>query len=379
MSQQDVSATHRLESTKQPRKHRQGMDETGIAHDPNPSFRPLADLIEVATGPDARSSEDVETWRRSSIAHLATTRLELRHLRCFLAAVEHGSFRKAADALGHEQSAISRHIRDLEDTLGASLFHRHSHGVKLTIAGSHYLRPVREALRKLNEGASTVGSIGRGEMGEVRIGVVSSLASGFLANLIARYQSAHAEVRVIVEETDAASQIAAVRRLNLDVAFLSGLNRVADCEATPLWRERLFAVLPQCHPLAGKQTLTWADLSPYSLLKSSKSQDCDIDNYVLEQFAHLGRQPNICCQDVGRDNLLNLVAIGAGVSITSEAATALCYPGVTYRVIKGKALGFSAIWSRQNDNPAFRRLLSLAQRFALDSRKKRVHGPTASN
>ncbi|TZG33528.1 LysR family transcriptional regulator [Agrobacterium sp. B1(2019)] len=355
------------------------MDETSIAHDTNASFQPRADLIEAAVRPDVLSSGDVEKSqgranRHPGIAQLLTTRLELRQLRCFLAAVEHGSFRRAADALGHEPSAISRYIRDLEDTLGASLFHRHSHGVKLTVAGSHYLRPVREAFRKLNEGASTVGSIGRGETGEVRIGVASSLASGFLADLIALYQAAHTEVRVIVEETDAPSQIAAVRHLNLDVAFLCGLNNVADCEITPLWHERLFAALPRRHRLADKQTLTWADLSPYSLLKSSKSQDCDIHNHVLAQFANLGKQPNFCAQDVGRDNLLNLVAIGAGISITSEAATALCYPGVTYRVIGGEVLYFKAVWSRHNDNPAFRRLLSLAQRFALDSRRKRGQG-----
>ena len=55
--------------------------------------------------------------------------LEFRQIRYFLAAAEYGSFRKAALALGIQESAISRRVRDLEDELGASLFQRHNGGV----------------------------------------------------------------------------------------------------------------------------------------------------------------------------------------------------------------------------------------------------------
>ncbi|WP_244543597.1 LysR family transcriptional regulator [Bosea sp. CRIB-10] len=48
--------------------------------------------------------------------------IELRHLRYFVAAADHGSFRKAATAVDVKESAVSRRIRDLEDHLGASLF-----------------------------------------------------------------------------------------------------------------------------------------------------------------------------------------------------------------------------------------------------------------
>ena len=64
--------------------------------------------------------------------------MELRHLRYFVAAAEHGSFRKAASALGIRESAVSRRIRDLEDHLGASLFQRHNGGVILTLAGQRF-------------------------------------------------------------------------------------------------------------------------------------------------------------------------------------------------------------------------------------------------
>lgn len=121
---------------------------------------------------------------------------EVRHLRYFLAAVEHGSFRKAGTALGVEQSAVSRRIRDLEDRLGAALFQRANHGVTLTHAGQRFLHPARRAIRQLGDGSRAVEAIGRSETGYVRIGVFSSLASGFPAELIRSFRKSHPSVRM---------------------------------------------------------------------------------------------------------------------------------------------------------------------------------------
>ena len=56
-----------------------------------------------------------------------------------------------------------------------------------------------------------------------------------------------------------------------------------------------------------------------------------------------------------------LVAVGRGLTLTSEATTVAQFPGITYRRMAGEILPFSAIWSARNDNPASRRLLSMAR------------------
>ena len=123
--------------------------------------------------------------------------IELRQIRYFLAAVEHGSFRKAALALGiHESAAVSRRIRDLEDDLGASLFQRHHGGVLLAQAGTQFVRHARNAVRQIGQGAKNVATIGRSEHGRIKIGIYSSLASGFLAESLRAYDRCHAQVRI---------------------------------------------------------------------------------------------------------------------------------------------------------------------------------------
>lgn len=290
--------------------------------------------------------------------------INLRQVQYFLAAVEHGSFRKAASALEIYESAVSRRVRDLEDQLGASLFQRHNGGVCLTVAGRRFIHHARRALRHIGQGAKHVAAIGCSEDGHINVGIFSSMASGFLSELLRAYDKAHSGVRIEFIDGDPADHISAIRQLRLDVAFITGTSKWMGCETDQLWSERVFAVLPSDHPLCGKQELSWRDLAGELFIVSDAAPGPEIHDYLVQRLADLGRHPEIQAQYVGRDNLLSLVAIGRGLTVMSEAGTAARFPGVAYRPIVSEVLPFCAVWSPRNDNPACRRLLSLARMMA---------------
>lgn len=292
-------------------------------------------------------------------------KLELRHLRYFVAVVEHGSFRKAGAAVGRSQAAISRSIAKLEDEIGASLFHRHTWGVSQTYAGQRFLVHARRVIRTVGEGAREVASAGRSEKGRVRIGIYSSIASGFLAELLEVYGRRHSAVRIEVADGNPAEHVAAIRQLNLDVAFITGTRDWPDCERVLLWSERVFVVLPDHHALANREEVVWRDLADESFIVSETAPGQEIYDHLVRRLADLGRHPEIQVQYVGRDNLVPLVALGRGLTLVSEAITVAQFPGVVYRPILGEVLPFSAVWSASNDNPAFRRFLSLAKAMAV--------------
>jgi DNA-binding transcriptional LysR family regulator len=75
--------------------------------------------------------------------------IQVRHLNYVIAAADHGSFRRAAAALGVRESAVSRRIRDLEERLGAALFVRSHSGVQLTLAGRQFVDRGRKALSEI--------------------------------------------------------------------------------------------------------------------------------------------------------------------------------------------------------------------------------------
>lgn len=295
--------------------------------------------------------------------------MELRHLRYAIAAAEYGSFRRAARALGVPQSSVSRRIRDLEDEIGVSLFVRHHAGVKLTNAGERLLPRVSSALGEIAYATRDAGSAGRGADGEIHLGISSSLASGFLSELIVGFYDKHPSVKLHCVEGAAIDHIAAVRQHQLDIAFVTGERKILDCETVVLWKERVFLVLPDTHPLADRNVVTWSDLRDEQFVVSESEPGPEIHDYLIKHLAELSHHPRVERRSVGRDNLLQLVSFGRGLSLTSQATTAATFPNIVYRPIAGEVLPFSAVWSPTNDNPAFRRFLSLARTMA----KRTVH------
>lgn len=309
---------------------------------------------------------------RVPLAADVNLRIEVRHLCYVIAAAQAGSFRGAASALDVEQSAISRRIRDLEDRLGVSLFVRRHSGVCLTNAGQSFVGRARRALSHIRHAASDATSGGRGEVGGVRVGIFTSLAGGFLADLLRTYSQRHSAVRLDLIEGAPAEHVSAVQRLQTDVAFLTGAPTADDCDWEHLWTERIFVVLPAAHELAGRRKLTWNDLRAYRFIVSECDPGPEIEDYLVKHLADLGHHPCVERHAVGRDNLMHLVAMSQGLTLTSEATTADRFPGIVYRLLSGHLLPFCAVWSRQNDNPALRRLLSLAK--AMSRQRPEANG-----
>jgi len=290
--------------------------------------------------------------------------VEMRHLRYVVEAAERGSFRRAARALGIQQSAISRRIRDLEDELGVSLFIRDHTGVRLTDAGKRFVARARRAMTHLKIAADDAGCCGRGEVGVVRIGIFSSLAGGFLAELLRIYARRNPGVRVDVVEGGRAAHISGLQRLQLDIAFLTGRPSAEGCDSACLWSERVFVVVPTDDDLGTADEVGWDDLRGRRFVVSEDDPGPEVHDYLVKHLSQMGPAPMVERHGVGRDNLMHLVALGQGVALASEGATATHFPNVRFVPLCGEILRFSAIWSRRNDNPALRRLLSLARTMA---------------
>lgn len=298
--------------------------------------------------------------------------MELRHLRYVLAAADTGSIRAAARALGIEPSAVSRRIRDLEDEIGAALFIRKHCGVVPTFAGERFLHKARSAITNIEHATADVGMAGRAEAGVVRIGLISSMATGFLAELFQSYEAERSGVHLAYVEGGPSDHVPAVRRHQLDVAFLTGTPTADGCEVSPLWHERVFVVMSQFDPLAEKEEIAWRDLRDRHFVVSEAQPGGEIFDYLVKHLAELGHHPHISRQAVYRDMLIQSIASSRSLTLTSEATTGIQFPGVVHRPLAGEILPFCAVWSPTNDNPAFRRLMSLARVLSRRCPKLRV-------
>ena len=257
--------------------------------------------------------------------------VEVRHIQYVIAAADHGSFRRAAAALGVEELAISRRIWEFEVRLGTNFFIRSPNGVTLTHAGTKFVQRGRKALTEIGLARAEAAAIGRGENGHIRIGIFSSLASGFLSNLIDAFGLRHPAVKLTFIDGNPADHIAAIRKHHLDVAFITGSSDWPGCEGRQLWTERIFVGLPTGHRLCGDGEVKFEEFAGEVFIVSESAPGEDIDDYLVKRLADLGRHPDIHHQAVSRDNLMRLLALRRGLTVTSEATTAAQFPGVVFR------------------------------------------------
>jgi DNA-binding transcriptional LysR family regulator len=291
-----------------------------------------------------------------------------------LLVAEYLSFRRVANVLGVRQSAVSRRVRSLEDVLGVSLFERYHGGVRITAAGAQFFDKARDVLIQLNYAVKTAGAAGCGAVGRLNIGILSSMSGGFLREAIRQYRTRHPDVAIQILEGTSIDHIARVRNRSLDVAFVAGTPAVPNCEVTHFWTERLFVALPQAHALCEREQIEWEALrDEHFIVRQSDPSSA----MLIKRFSELGHRPSLQRFDVGCETLLNLVAIGLGVTLKSEATVATAFPDVVLRPIAGDAdvLPFSAVWSPANDNPAFRRFLSLAR---VMSKQENAHSDSSA-
>ena len=122
--------------------------------------------------------------------------LDTDQLRSFLAIVDTGSFTRAAERVHKTQSAVSMHVRRLEEQLGCALFVKQGRGARLTAEGESLIDYAR---RIVHIEAGAIAALSRkGLRGAVRLGIPDDYAETYLAEILGRFTRRHPLVEVSV-------------------------------------------------------------------------------------------------------------------------------------------------------------------------------------
>lgn len=124
-------------------------------------------------------------------------------LRIFHIVADSGSFTRAGDVLDLSQSAVSRQIRALEESLDVALFHRHARGLLLTEQGDLLLRTTREVYRKLAVTEAMLSESKEQPRGPLRITTTVGFGSMWLTGQIGDFLDNYPEIKVTLLVADA--------------------------------------------------------------------------------------------------------------------------------------------------------------------------------
>jgi DNA-binding transcriptional LysR family regulator len=130
-------------------------------------------------------------------------RFDWDKLRVFRLVAEVGSFTKAAEILNIHQSALSRNIANLEHSLNASLFHRHSRGLKLTEEGQILFQTSQSIIHLLNNAEVSIANKSHKVAGEITFTSSESLGAPWLTSIINQFLQKNPSVGLRIFLTDA--------------------------------------------------------------------------------------------------------------------------------------------------------------------------------
>ena len=145
--------------------------------------------------------------------------MDLKHLKTLIAIAENGSFAAAGEAIGLTQSAISLHVKSLEDELETKLFDRTTRPPRLNTRGRNLIDRARTIVEQC-EGLSDIAT-GEAFSGSLDIGSVPTLLSGILPPALSAIRGSHPDIRIRVSSGLSADLVGRVHKGELDVAVVT--------------------------------------------------------------------------------------------------------------------------------------------------------------
>lgn len=300
------------------------------------------------------------------------SRIELRHLRYFVAAVEHDSIGRAAETLGITQPALSRQLRDLEEDVGVALLARTARGIQPTLAGQSLYTDATRILRQAEQMAPEAQRALRGTSGSCVVGLAASPLIWETITLgVADCATRFPEVDVTVEDMPTPKQSAALREARVDITIGHQYPVVADLDPAvarlPLLPDRFnMALISTQHPLANRESIALKELGELPLLFMHRTFCPPLYDVVMSTFARAKYQPVVNSTHNGLTTVWALTAQGLGWCLGSGSQREFAPHGVVAVRLRDFDLpwGVEMVYRKDEARPAVLAVMQAIQEAA---------------
>lgn len=290
--------------------------------------------------------------------------MELRQLQYFTAVVEEGSISAASRRVHVAQPALTRQMHQLEADLDTRLFHRHTRGVALTVAGRALYKEALDLLDRRDQIRARLRSLGQGLTGNVRLGITVTLlweprVSALLGGYRDRYPSVGFEVFPVLS----GPQLERLRQQTLDAGILyMGADEQPDLASRLIDNDCLILAVPEQSRWASSPPTRLADIEGVDFIGGPRSASPSYHDRVFGHLGRMGFTPRVT--QFGADNIaiLSLVSARLGVAVVPASSSRYPIPGVRFvrlPELDSCELPLRFAWRPDNDSPALLNLITL--------------------
>ena len=238
--------------------------------------------------------------------------MTLQQLEYFLAALDHGSFSQAADALHMAQPSLSEQVRRLEAELGVALFVRGGRGLRPTEAGRALRDHAERVLHEVDGVREAVADVREVRGGVVTFGILGAARFYPASQIVADFRRSYPGVRVRLAGLNSAEVADAIREGDLEAGMVALPIDDRGLDVRPVMRDELVYASADASRLQAPKTI--AELASVPLVMYDASYGLDDPSRrqfnALAQEAGVQLVPEIDVEDM--ETAFDLVADGFG-------------------------------------------------------------------
>lgn len=246
--------------------------------------------------------------------------MDIAALTAFIAVADHGSFSIAARQLFLTQSAVSKRISSLEQSMGVQLFDRTGNTTVPTEAGQLLLQSARSILNEAQRAKERIASLNSTVSGRLRIGTSHHVGIHRLPPSLRSFTVAYPDVELDLRFMDSELACEQVEMGELEVAVVTlPQNDNPRLTTTPVWPDPLVIVAPSDHALATAQNINPTALAEHAAVLPARET---ITRQILEAALDPFHIPvNVTLETNYLETIRMMVSVGLGWSVLPVAMT----------------------------------------------------------
>lgn len=279
----------------------------------------------------------------------------LEYFKVFYYTAKSGSVTGAAALLSISQPAVSQSLRQLESSLGVTLFARASRGVKLTAEGELLYSHVKQGYEQMEIGVEKVLQMRNLELGEVRIGASDMTLQFYLLPFLEKFHERYPEIKVCVTNGPTPETLKALGEGRIDFGVVSTPFETAESvKAIPVKEiEDVFVAGRRFLPYKNKM-LDFKELEklPMIFLESNTSSRSYMDDFLRENGVVLQPEFELATSDMIVQFTLRNLGVGC---VVREFAKEALESGLLFELRFNKLIpkrNFCVVQSRRASMPA---------------------------
>ena len=241
----------------------------------------------------------------------------IRQLQYLVALRHYGHFGKAAESCFVTQSTLSASLRELETLVGVTLVERTRRVVRFTPLGARIAAKALRVLREAEELADMARAEGLPLTGELRMGVIPTIAPFLLPAMLPRLRAVWPDLKLFLREETSQAACDALHRGQLDCVLLAMPYSCGDVEVAELFDDALLVAFPpQEEPLPAKVSATAIDENRLLLLEDGHC----LKDHVLAACNRPELRAGAMMLGTSLHTLVQMVDNGLGMTLVPEMA-----------------------------------------------------------